>query len=93
MGYENERQTRMSPSVDVTTITPNDTTVLPDPKALRVFNPATTAATVRVLPSGRGPGGATVDLLMPPGLTIEPIGVLRVHATGTTAGLTIHGYL
>lgn len=62
-------------------------------RALRIWVPSTLAsATVRVTPI-HAADGETVDLTFPTGLTYEPTGVRRLHATGTTAGLLIHGYI
>lgn len=61
-------------------------------KALRVFNPAGAAATVRVTYAEEANDQATVDLVFPPGLTIEPSAVRRVWKTGTGAGLSIIAY-
>jgi len=74
-------------------ITPADAELAEYAKAMRVINTGSGVATVRVLPTD-ALDGATVDLDYPVGLTVEPLGVRQILATGTTAsGLKIWAYL
>ena len=74
--------------------TPSDTADLTVyAKALRVYVPAGTATPmVRVTPVEAVNDGDTVDLPFTEGLTVEPLGVRRIWASGTSAGITIHTY-
>lgn len=61
-------------------------------KALRVYVPGSSAATVKVTPVGAANDSDTVTLTFAPGVSIEPLAVRQVWATGTTAGLEIFAY-
>jgi len=77
-------------------VTPSDSQELAVyAKALRVYVPSSVGggvATVRVTPVAAANDGDTVTLFFVPGVTIEPLAVRQVWATGTTAGLDIHAY-
>lgn len=47
---------------------------------------------VRATYAAQDSDAVTIDLPLPPGLTIEPFAVRRFWATGTGSGLTIHAY-
>lgn len=82
-----------SPARRASLVTPNDGQDLPVfAKALRIFNPGSGSATLRVTYSGAADDATTVDLTVPPGLTMEPSSVRRLWSTGTTAGLVVHAY-
>lgn len=82
-----------APALDAAAVTPSNGSDLPAyAKALRIYNPGTGAATLRVTYAGQDNDAVVVDLTVPPGLTIEPSSVRRVWATGTTPGLSIHAY-
>lgn len=70
-------------------ITPDDDAdLLRACKALRIYNSGA-AATVHITTTG----GSDVTLDIPAAtLWIEEVVVQKVHETGTSAGLTIHGY-
>lgn len=83
------------PSLDnaatrVIPITPDDDADLPRAcKALRIYNPTAAAVTVKLTSTG----GDTVTLDIPPStLWIEEIVTQKVFETGTSVGITIHGY-
>ncbi|WP_152045237.1 spike base protein, RCAP_Rcc01079 family [Aureimonas psammosilenae] len=57
-------------------------------KALRIWNPGSGAAVIRVLPLDADMG--VLALTVPPGLTVEPLMVRRVLQTGTEPALVIH---
>jgi len=71
-------------------ITPSDTDDLPRAcKALRIYNPTAAAVTVHITTVG----GSDVTLDIPAStLWIEEAVVQKVHETGTSVGITIHGY-
>lgn len=71
-------------------ITPDDANDLPRVcKALRIYNPTTAAVTVTLTSTG----GSTITLDIPAStLWIEEIVTQKVFATGTSVGITIHGY-
>jgi hypothetical protein len=77
-------------------VTPSDASALSSyAKALRVYVPASVAggvATVRVTPIQAANDTDTVTLSFVPGVSIEPMAVRQVWATGTTAGVEIHAY-
>jgi hypothetical protein len=81
---------------DIALITPSDSIDLACyAKALRVFVPSSIAddvATVKVTPA-RAADDAPVTLNFCPGVSVEPLAVRRVWASGTSAGVVIHGYL
>jgi hypothetical protein len=57
--------------------------------ALRVYVAAADApATLKLTPLD---GGAAITLTFPAGVTWEPIGAVRVWATGSTANAVVHG--
>lgn len=63
------------------------------PKALRVYVPSSLGeATLKVTPLMAADDAATVTLKFPAGLFYEPLGIRKLFATGTTAGIEIHGY-
>ncbi|BBF93390.1 spike base protein, RCAP_Rcc01079 family [Blastochloris tepida] len=89
---------RSAPALRLVDITPTDAELPIYPKALRIVVGTDVAltngfATVRVVPISEDSDTATVDLKVPQGLTIEPTGVRRVLATGTTAGVVVQGYV
>ena len=91
--YANWTTSPTSPARMVSTVTPNDTVDLSEhAKALRVWNPTESSATVSMLPAEAEDGAAPTTLSFPPGLTIEPVATRRVRATGTTSALVIHSY-
>lgn len=71
-------------------ITPSDTEQLSyAAKALRIYNPTGAAITVKVETSG----GDTPTWDFPANsLTVESVMIVRVFATGTSAGIKLHGY-
>jgi hypothetical protein len=77
-------------------VTPSDGAALATyAKALRVYVPSSIAggvATVRVTPVQAANDSDTVTLSFVPGVSIEPMSVRQVWATGTTAGVEIHAY-
>ena len=92
--YETWSASPTSPARLLATIIPDDGADLSEPaKALRIWNPSENSATVSLLPLSAADGDPPVVLLVPPGLTVEPLMVRRVLATGTTDGLTLHAYL
>ncbi len=78
-------------------VTPSDASNLAAyAKALRIFVPDDISggvATVVVTPLLAANDVDTVTLQVPPGVSIEPLAVRRVWATGTSAGIDIHAYL
>ena len=84
-----------TPARFITAVTPSDSTDLTlYAKALRISVPdATSNPTIRVTPVEAVSDSDTVTLPLPAGVTIEPLSVRRVWATGTSAGLTIHAYV
>ncbi len=79
------------PARSAVSVQPDDNNDLAEEaKALRVWNPGSVAASVRVLPVDAEAG--PVSLAVPPGLTIEPLMVRRVLQTGTDAVLVIHAF-
>ena len=80
----------MSPAGHMFLIEPHDENWLPRAvKRLRIFNDADEIRQIKIATVS----GAVVTLLVPPlTLLFEGIRVARVFATGTSAGLFIHGY-
>lgn len=78
------------PATNLALITPSDTDQLAKAcKSLRVYNPTAGAVTVAFVTTG----GATVTLTFPANsLVVEPVIVLQVLLTGTSAGVILHGY-
>jgi hypothetical protein len=85
----------ITPAIDCVAITPSDSVdVEPYPKALRVFVPAAVeggVGSVKVTPK-RAADAAPVTLKFPPGVYQLPLGVRRVWATGTSAGIEVHAF-
>ena len=82
-----------SPARMALEVTPDDATDLPETaKALRIWNPSDAMAAIAVQPVSAGDGDAPVVLMVPPGLTVEPLAVRRVLATGTDGALVVHAY-
>jgi flagellar biosynthesis protein FliQ len=77
-------------------VTPSDAAALAAyAKALRIYVPSSVpggVATVRVTPIQAVNDSDTVTLSFVPGVTIEPLAVRQVWATGTTAGVELHAY-
>jgi hypothetical protein len=75
-------------------VTPSDSDdLLRYAKALRVYVPASVAGgvgSVKVTPLKAANDADTVTLKVPPGISVEPLAVRRVWATGTSAGVEIH---
>lgn len=75
-------------------VTPSDSEDLARyAKALRIYVPASVAGgigSVRVTPLKAAADSDTVTLKALPGISIEPLAVRRVWATGTSAGVEIH---
>jgi hypothetical protein len=82
------------PASDAVRITPADGANLAlYCKALRIYVPGTISeASVKLTPAGAKDDADTVTLKYVPGVTYEPLSVRKVFATGTTAGIEIHGY-
>ncbi len=82
------------PAGDAVLIIPNNAIDLPAyAKAMRVHVPATLSeASLRVTPTLAKDDSLHVTLRFPSGLFYEPLSVRKVWATGTTAGIEIHGY-
>lgn len=78
------------PANDLFLIDPSDSAELTrGVKALRIFNPSASAATIAVITVG----GSSLSLTVPAeSLWVEPLRVRAINASGTTAGLVIHGY-
>lgn len=78
------------PANDLFAITPSDTeNIQRGVKAFRVFNPNNEAASLTV----ETVSGSTVTIWVPANsLWVEPLRVRAVLQTGTTEGLSIHGY-
>lgn len=78
------------PANDLFLITPNDDNdLLRGVKALRIWNPTDSAATLTVTTVR----GTTITLTVPAqSLWVESLRVSAVKETGTAAGLVIHGY-
>lgn len=72
-------------------ITPSDTVDLTSyALGLRIWNPNATASTVKF----ETVDGNEITITVPAtSLIVEPVSVARVWATGTTAGVIIHGYI
>jgi hypothetical protein len=71
-------------------IAPDDGADLPRVcKALRIYNPTAGAVTVKLTSTG----GSTITITIPPStLWVEEIVTQKVFLTGTSVGITIHGY-
>lgn len=81
----------LAPASSLIAIIPSDTVPLTHGiKSLRIFNGTGAVATIKVVMIS----GAPVTFTVPVGLTIEPIRITQVMATGTTltAGLELFGY-
>lgn len=90
--YDNWSASPTSPARLLTAIVPDDGTDLSEPaKALRIWNPSETSATINLIALS-ATGDTPTTIFVPPGLTVEPVMVRRVLATGTTDGLALHGY-
>lgn len=91
-----DRTAFTGPARKLAEVTPSDAAQLPTyAKALRVYVPATVedgVATVVVTPIAAADDNDTVTLTFVPGVTIEPVGVRKVWASGTTEGVEIHAY-
>lgn len=88
--YRNDSPGMESPASNLYRITPDDDSDLSTGvKSLRIFNPTAGTATLRMTTIV----GDEVTISIPSGgLLVEPVRVQKVHMTGTTAGLEIHGY-
>lgn len=82
------------PAADMLRITPSDTANLATYcKAFRIYVPSSIAeATVKLTTAAAKDDADTVTLKVMPGVTYEPIAARKVFATGTSAGIEIHGY-
>lgn len=78
------------PANDLFVITPSDTEELQQGvKALRIWNPTMSEATIAVTTVK----GNTLALTVPAqSLWVEPLRCRAIKATGTTVGVIIHGY-
>ena len=88
--YRNDSPGIADPASDIIHIIPTDDSNLEiGVKSLRIWNPNEAAANLRVTTIA----GTVVNLPLPAeSLVVEPVRVSIVHATGTSAGLVIHGY-
>ena len=78
------------PASNLVLVTPDDDNDLPIAgKALRVWNPTVSAAQITL---DTGLGDTVVIDVPAESLWTEPLRVIKVHDTGTTAGMTIHVY-
>lgn len=89
--WDSTLTSRESPATLVTLITAADADLATPVKALRIANKGATWLNVTLTSYE----GESIVLAVPPGLTIEPVAVKRVSATGTDVGanLVIHGYV
>lgn len=75
-------------------VTPSDSEDLARyAKALRIYVPGSVAGgvgSVRVTPLKAANDADTITIKAPPGISLEPLAVRRVWATGTSAGVEIH---
>lgn len=95
-GFSSNAPSASAPARRCVAVTPSDSVNLPAyAKALRIYVPTSIAeATVKITPlDAPDDSSDAVTLKFPSGLTIEPLGVRRVWAAGTTAGIEIHAYL
>jgi hypothetical protein len=79
-----------APGRDTQLVTPDDTNDLPIYGKLRVYNPGTTAGTLRFVPVSAQDDSVHVDVSVPAGITYEQFIARAVRATGTTNTLVIH---
>lgn len=88
--YARDTPSVSDPANDLFLINPDDAELLErGVKALRVWNPTEEVATV----SGVTSMGSAFTIAVPAGsLWVEPLRVKSIAATGTTAGVVIHGY-
>lgn len=92
--YASISRSPSEPSPLAQAVTPNDGADLAVYcKAFRVFVPLSVpVASVRVTPLLANDDLDTLTLSFPQGLSCEPLAIRKVWATGTTAGVEIHGY-
>jgi hypothetical protein len=88
--YENHGANLMNSARVMLPITPSDTDdLLRVCKSIRIWNAATTPSTVTFTTVG----GSVVTITVPANsVWTEPAVIVRVHDTGTTPGLELHGY-
>jgi hypothetical protein len=94
--YHSSSNSASAPARAIAAVTPSDAANLATyAKALRIYVPASVAGgvgTVRVTPLRAASDADTVTLSVLPGVSVEPLAVRRVWATGTSAGVEIHAY-
>lgn len=88
-----ESNQRHQPASNIFEITPSDTVELTRvAKALRIYNPNDTVATITVTPRKREDNTSEILTIPPLCVIAEPLEVRKVWETGTSVGLIIHGY-